>query len=158
MKADCSRTDVGSSGEGFRRLFSDTTITEAPELPATTLRSHCYEDMFKYCYSLTAAPKVLPAVTTTTDAYRGMFSGCSALTDSPMISAVVSPSFTDMGWMFENCTSLSSICICLSAWNSYGNNSWVSNVKSSGTFTCPSTLPDQRGASYIPNNWTKVDL
>ena len=35
---------------------------------------------------------------------------------------------------------------------------WVQSVKSSGTFNCPSSLPDTRGNNNIPNNWTKNNI
>ena len=49
----------------FIRLFQGcTSLTTAPELPATTLAEDCYGYMFRNCTSLTAAP-ALPATTLT---------------------------------------------------------------------------------------------
>ena len=39
-----------------------SSLTQAPELPATTLADSCYSGMFKNCTSLTQAP-ALPATT-----------------------------------------------------------------------------------------------
>ena len=46
----------------YAYLFSGSTLTTAPELPATTLANFCYDGMFKDCTSLTQAP-ALPATT-----------------------------------------------------------------------------------------------
>ena len=41
----------------YREMFSDcTNLTQAPELPATTLANLCYYYMFGGCTSLTTAP------------------------------------------------------------------------------------------------------
>ena len=51
------------SSFGFCGLFSFcTSLTSAPELPATTLANSCYYTMFRDCTSLTHAPE-LPATT-----------------------------------------------------------------------------------------------
>ena len=45
----------------YRRMFDGcTSLTQAPELPATKLADHCYGNMFFNCTSLTKAPE-LPA-------------------------------------------------------------------------------------------------
>ena len=114
-------------------MFSGcTSLTSAPELPATTLANGCYGGMFYNCSSLTTAPAALPATTLAIGCYAGMFQGC---------------------------TSLSSVEVAFTAWNpSDATTSWLNNVAASGTFTCPSMLPDTpRDASHIPVGWTKVD-
>lgn len=46
-------------------MFNEcSSLTEAPELPATTLAGSCYNSMFDGCTSLIKAPK-LPAKTAT---------------------------------------------------------------------------------------------
>ena len=49
-----------------------TSLTTAPELPATTLANSCYSMMFWRCTSLTQAP-VLPATTLAERCYNCMF-------------------------------------------------------------------------------------
>ena len=57
----CTRTSVTYAC--FLGLFRGcTSLTTAPELPATTLNQYCYRDMFYNCSSLTTAPE-LPALT-----------------------------------------------------------------------------------------------
>ena len=52
----------------YSYLFSDTNLTTAPELPATTLAEGCYYGMFSTCESLTTAPE-LPATTLANKCY-----------------------------------------------------------------------------------------
>lgn len=73
-------------------------------LPATTLSSGCYSNMFNGCTGLTAAP-ALPAMTMTPHCYQGMFDGCSSLTTAPALPATTLATQCYNG-MFSNCTSL----------------------------------------------------
>ena len=60
-------------------MFSGcTSLTQAPELPATTLASSCYSQMFYNCTSLTQAPE-LPATTLASSCYSYMFKDCTSL-------------------------------------------------------------------------------
>ena len=75
-----------------------TSLTQAPELPATTLADYCYESMFKGCTSLTTAPE-LPATTLADSCYSNMFYYCTSLTQAPTIKTYTSSlnnSFTNM--------------------------------------------------------------
>ena len=58
-------------------------MTQAPALPATTLASNCYFEMFFNCTSLTQAP-ALPATTLASNCYFDMFSRCSEFSDCHM--------------------------------------------------------------------------
>ncbi|MEE3482725.1 MAG: leucine-rich repeat protein [Bacteroidales bacterium] len=89
----------------FYALFKGcTSLTQAPELPATTLAEGCYQSMFSGCTSLTQAPE-LPATSLSNYCYLDMFSGCTSLTEAPEL-----PATTLAGgcyyYMFEGCTSL----------------------------------------------------
>ncbi|MEE3485678.1 MAG: hypothetical protein VZQ98_15335, partial [Bacteroidales bacterium] len=71
----------------FSYLFANcTSLTQAPELPATTLMDSCYLSMFMGCYSLKEAPK-LPATTLANGCYEEMFVGCLELTKTPELPA-----------------------------------------------------------------------
>ena len=91
----------------YAYLFSGcTSLTTAPELPATTLADKCYTNMFVGCTSLTSAPE-LPATTLANGCYAEMFSGCTSLTTAPELPA------TELAdgcyqFMFSSCTSLTS--------------------------------------------------
>lgn len=78
LEYDNPPTSIPKSA-GYRYMFYGCTgLTQAPELPATTLANFCYMYMFQNCTSLTQAPE-LPATTLTTSCYNSMFSGCTAL-------------------------------------------------------------------------------
>ena len=77
-----------SSSYCYCYLFNNcTSLTFAPELPATTLASYCYYGMFYGCTSLIQAP-ALPATTLTGSCYASMFNGCSSLTTAPTLPAM----------------------------------------------------------------------
>lgn len=116
----------------FQCMFQNcTSLTSAPELPATTLANYCYNSIFKGCTSLTAAPE-LPATTLARGCYYQIFQSCSSLTS-------VTHHITD--------------------WNTSNASNWLSGVASSGTVHCPadSTIPSD-SASGIPTGWTRIDL
>ena len=85
-------------------FYGCTSLTQAPELPATTLASHCYSHMFRGCTSLTQAPE-LPATTLTESCYSYMFYECTSLTQAPELPATTLASLCYY-FMFKGCTSL----------------------------------------------------
>lgn len=91
----------------YEFMFLDcTSLTTAPELPATTLAYDCYYYMFQNCTSLETAPK-LPATTLANadNCYQSMFSGCSSLETAPELPATTLSGCCYYG-MFRNCKSL----------------------------------------------------
>ena len=89
----------------YARMFQGcTSLTQAPSLPATTLKSKCYSYMFQGCTSLTQAP-ALPATTLAINCYYSMFQGCTSLTQAPSLPATTLKS-TCYAYMFQGCTSL----------------------------------------------------
>ena len=89
----------------YNNMFSGcTSLTTAPELPATTLASSCYNNMFSDCTSLKTAPE-LPVTTLASSCYSNMFSGCTSLTTAPELPAT---ELADSCYssMFNGCTSL----------------------------------------------------
>ncbi len=115
----------------YEGLFiGSSSLTKAPELPATTLAKYCYAGMFLSCSNLMEAPE-LPATTLAEGCYMDMFGGCQKLTN---------------------------ITVSFTAWDTAtdATTGWTFSVAPSGTFTCPSVLEDKRGENYIPEGWTKV--
>lgn len=103
-----NQNDLTGKSYAFYRLFyncNKLVNTENLILPATTLASLCYFNMFYGCTSLTTAPE-LPANTLTTGCYEGMFQGCSSLVTAPELSATTLAN-SCYGSMFMDCTSLS---------------------------------------------------
>ena len=91
----------------FYKLFKGcTSLTTAPELPATTLSSYCYDSMFYGCGSLTTAP-ALPATTLSSNCYHNMFNYCESLITASELPATTLSSYC-YGSMFYGCTSLTS--------------------------------------------------
>ena len=89
----------------YRSMFYGcTSLTHAPSLPATTLADYCYNSMFYGCKSLTQAP-ALPATTLANYCYINMFLGCTSLIKAPALPATT---LTDHCYtnMFQGCTSL----------------------------------------------------
>ena len=100
-----NKTDVNLSRECYRYMFSKcTSLTTAPELPATTLLPKCYDHMFYGCTSLTTAPE-LPAEQLASHCYDHMFSECTSLTTAPELPAKQLASYC-YDSMFYKCTSL----------------------------------------------------
>ena len=92
----------------YKDMFKNcTSLTIAPELPATTLTRSCYNDMFYGCTSLTIAPE-LSATTLAEYCYIGMFQGCASLTTPPTLPATTL-AYQCYSGMFLGCTSLTTI-------------------------------------------------
>ena len=109
-------------------FYGCTGLTQAPELPATTLAEYCYSYMFQKCTSLTQAPE-LPAATLVKYCYTYMFNGCKNLNYIKMLATDISASR------------------CLF--------NWVSSVSSLGTFVKSKDATwSVTGQSGIPSGWT----
>lgn len=148
---------IGSSDCFNSLFFGCTSLTQAPELPATTLGTRCYQYMFDGCTSLVNPPSELPALSVTLAGYGDMFAGTS-ITKSPYIRAT-SVGTWGMASMFKNCSQLEEIKM-----DYIGNFSgtgaspqaftdWVNGVSSTGTFYYNGS-DTTRGTSAIPYGWT----
>ena len=117
----------------FRYLFCDcTSLTKAPDLPATTLAQGCYSSMFFGCTLLTKAPD-LPATTLASYCYSYMFEGCTGLTEVRIAATTTATGALD---------------------------SWLLNVYVSGTvYADPNFtgLPTD-SASGVPSGWTRLNI
>ncbi len=103
------KMSIGGTGAKYcYYMFNGcTSLTTAPELPATTLAIECYYGMFSGCTSLTAAPE-LPATTLASYCYASMFSGCTSLTTAPELPATTLASYC-YARMFTNCLKVSEL-------------------------------------------------
>lgn len=126
-------------------------------LPAMTLTTRCYYQMFYGCTSLTLAPE-LPAKTLSGYCYAYMFQNCVNLTVAPELLAEI---LTNRGYieMFSGCTRLSYIkCLATDISAEASVYRWTSNVASRGTFVKAAEMEDwPRNTSGIPSRWTVVD-
>ena len=134
-----------------------TSLTTAPELPATTLTGSCYSSMFSGCSSLTTAPE-LPATTLDIYCYNAMFQDCKSLTTAPELPATTLADGC-YSYMFNGCSKLKYI---KADFINYSNNysefsDWVFGVSSTGTFIMNPNAnynPENiRGVNGIPTGW-----
>lgn len=89
----------------FEQLFLGcASLTETPELPATSLSASCYYAMFAGCESLKEAPE-LPAIELSSDCYHAMFAECKSLEKASALPALnlAESCYTAM---FQDCSSL----------------------------------------------------
>ena len=98
----------------YLNMFRDcTSLISVPKLPATTLASYCYSYMFYGCNNLSEAPE-LPATTLTPYCYSYMFQNCTGLTSAPELPATTLAHHCYY-YMFQNCTSLTIVPAILPA-------------------------------------------
>lgn len=138
----------------FAALFIGTSITSAPELPATKMGEYCYSNMFYGCSRLKAAP-ALPATVLAKNCYEHMFFGCSQLETAPTLPATILAEGC-YKLMFTCCSNLSGIKVYFTDWFNGATLYWLDQTAEYGTFYCPNSLPQDFGSSRIPTNWTVV--
>ena len=111
-------------------FYGCTSLTQAPELPATTLARSCYSVMFDGCTSLTQAPK-LPATTLADWCYYGMFNGCTKLSKVTILAtSKVGENNSLKDWLKDAGTQASSRTLTVADSEAYG-----------------------KVESYLPDNW-----
>lgn len=144
----------------YQRMFSGCkSLTTLPDIQAETLDIQCFQQAFSGCTGLQEIPKgTLKCETLADNCYQGMFTNCTGLRKAEIGAKTLSKSSLQL--MFMGCSNLSDITVHFTDWNSdiTATASWLLRVASNGTFRCPSALPDIRGNSNIPKNWTKVDI
>lgn len=95
--------------DGYFEMFINcTSMTAAPEIPATNLSGWSCQRMFMGCSSLIKAPSVLYANYVSEESYLEMFKGCTSLATAPEIMA------TEVGkkgcqGMFYQCSNLTNV-------------------------------------------------
>lgn len=85
--------------------------------------------------------------------YEEMFYGDKNITSCDL-SLATNPTDRSFTGLFMSCSNLNQLKVSFTSWPTNGYGAWVYGVSSTGTFICPSSLPQTRGTSYIPNNWT----
>ena len=135
-----------------------TSLTQAPQLPAKTLAGSCYYFMFEGCTSLTRAPK-LPATTLASYCYSYMFKGCTSLTRAPKLPATTLAS-SCYGSMFYNCSNLKEVRIAAIKNATGALDNWLSGVSATGDFYCDpnATIFPTDSISGIPEGWTRHNI
>jgi len=88
---------------GFNHLFINVTVlrnVSSKFLPATTLASHCYCDMFNGCINLRTAPE-LPAETLQYKSYYRMFRECKNLNEIHCSATTISADDCTYHWLHK---------------------------------------------------------
>ena len=136
-------------------FYGCTSLVTAPELPATTLANGCYWSMFERCTSLTVAPEILPATTLSERCYIQMFQYCTSLVTAPELPATTLAERCYRN-MFRYCTKLNYIkCLATNISDSHCTDDWVKGVSSNGAFVKhPNMTSWSTGSSGIPSGWT----
>ena len=142
----------------YSGMFSGcTSLSTAPELPATTLAHYCYDSMFSGCTSLTTAPE-LPATILEMGCYRYMFYGCSSLTTAPELLAQSLVTWCYVS-MFYNCEALNYVkCLATEHLFDQTASDWLYGVSETGTFVKSYKADSwQIGPHGIPEGWTVLN-
>ena len=133
-----------------------SSLTQAPELPSTTLAAGCYSYMFRGCTSLTQAPE-LTATTLDYGCYQSMFQNCESLTQAPELPATTLAD-NCYSQMFNGCTELNYVKVGFKDWyQMHSTYKWL--PENTGNFECPQALIDNtttRTTSTVPSSWTMV--
>ena len=146
-------------------MFSGcTSLTAAPELPATELEVRCYSTMFEKCTSLKSAPE-LPATKLASFCYYEMFYGCTSLTSAPKLSAIELAEACYCK-IFCGCKNLSSITMLAPSDKientDYSFNYWLDNAGTNDGITRTLIVLDEaaynalvNNTAYLPAIWKK---
>ena len=138
-------------------FYGCTNLINAPKLPATTLTNYCYEQMFDGCTSLTQAPE-LPATTLANSCYSYMFQKCKNLTQAPELPAATLVKYCYIG-MFWSCSKLNYVkCLATNISAEYCTDSWLYEVSTTGDFYTPAATNWTTGTNGIPSIWTRHDI
>lgn len=131
--------------QGCRSLIS------MPVLPALSLESSCYYNMFFNCIGLKVA-KDLPATSLANECYREMFHGCTSLKSSPYLPADTLANGCYVG-MFWNCSSMTSL-YCYADCDVNNTNGMLSDVHINGVVHTSSSSNWEADDYYgTPSTW-----
>ena len=142
---------------GFSMFEGCTSLTQAPELAATTLSKSCYKQMFDACTSLTKAPELPATEGLSENCYERMFRNCTSLMEAPELPAAVvfKKSYYEM---FRGCESLNIIkCLAINIDADECTENWVNDVSSEGTFIKHPDTTWYTGNDGIPSGWVVED-
>ena len=136
----------------YSNMFNGcSALIAAPALPATRLAQWCYASMFFGCSSLKTAP-ALPATTLANYCYSGMFRNCRALTAAPALPATTLTQQCYMN-MFNGCSALvTAPALPATKLATYCYNSMFGGCSKLNNITM---LATDISATNCLNNWVK---
>lgn len=155
-KDNSDDTSLPLPSYAFQRTFKNCRIVDASSLiiPAQTLSTACYREMFCNCSELVSAPS-LPATTLAYACYEGMFKRCYNLINAPTLYATELKDYCYRN-MFDGCSKLSYIkAMFISTPQSAYTYRWLYGVKAEGTFVKNAAATwDVTGSNGVPTGWT----
>lgn len=127
-------------------------------------RTDCPDRSFQYMFNAQSnlsdvSKLLLPATSVGVYSYQYMFERCRFETP-PILPNITYYGTGGMAYMFIN-SSITSMRVGFTSWGDSANpffKDWLSGVPSTGTFYKPSALPEEYGASRIPEGWTVVNI
>lgn len=151
---DIPASTVGEAGCS-EMFFRCSNLVTAPALPATTIGRTCYDMMFYECTSLATPPQVLPATTLMVGCYESMFTRCTSMTSTPELkgTSLVSNCYKNL---FDGCTNISSVKMAIQTWDTLKAMNWLNGVAASGVIHAPagSDIASYSGSNGVPSGWT----
>ena len=131
----------------YYQMFRNcTSLTKAPELPATESAASCYYAMFEGCTSLVMPPSSIPFTTVAKSACSRMFYGCTSLTSAPEFSSSMEEvKESGCADMFNGCTKLVTQPSSLPA-TTLAKNCYMNMFRSCTSLTTAPDLPAEKSA------------
>lgn len=150
ITANFTTSTTLSSDYALAYLFYSSKVVDISNLimPATTLSSYCYHQMFRGCSSLTTLP-VLPATTLAPDCYERMFQSCTSLTSIPngFLPATTLATYCYRS-MFDSCSGITTVPTNLLPATTLAANCYRSLFYNCLSLTTAPDLP----AAVLPDN------
>lgn len=146
----------------YMQMFRNcTSLTHAPTFRAESVAEKCCYNMFRQCSSLVDVSTIeLPATTVAIDCYRELFRQCSNLASpAPELPAptLVKECYRQM---FANTKITSLVCLATDISAENCTNEWMAGVSNNDSciFYKASTMNSwERNSSGIPNKWKVMD-
>ena len=88
------------TGSYYQMFYGCTSLLTTPKLPAKNLNRYCYSYMFWGCTSLVYAPE-LPAITLADHCYYYMFQGCTSLNYIKCLATDISAIDCTTNWVYN---------------------------------------------------------
>lgn len=156
---------LAGKDRAFMNLFSGcTSVINASgmTLPATTLSTQCYCNMFNRAVNLATPPSVSAATALTTGCYQNMFYNSPSNTSFRVEESYFLPAQTLVSncyaQMFYGCSKFDKVtCLATSGINKNNStSSWLASTSSIGTFTRAAGVSWPSGSNGR-KSWTLVD-
>jgi len=141
----------------YQHMFCGCSLIESATLVATRLAEQCYANMFYNCFQLKKASIAVSGALDETECFYEMFNGCANLN-------LLEVNFIHWGEQMDyrnepdpededGCDNYGFYCVRDIKCQTY---EWLHNVAEHGVFYCSQSLPQEKGASRIPDGWQVI--